>query len=166
MFSSPSARLGCYSSLLIALTAQLCYGQEISQQELQRRIAFGNEHFTSAATKGQVHLPSIPGSQTDRGKAYITLGPPAEIRDGECRENTDCAPHQEWTYRTVSATGKNVCVEFADFSLNNTYTMVSWPCAADRGDYGGAQRRYELIRKQIERVLAASQENRRGTHRE
>jgi hypothetical protein len=148
-----SSRFGSVSLSLVVLAALPCYGQGISEQELQRRIAFADGHFTTAATKGQVHLPSIPGSQTDRGKAYIALGPPEEITDGKCMENTDCMPHQEWTYRTISGVGKNVCISFMDVGLNYTYKMISTPCRTVGGDYAKAQRRYELIRKQIERVL-------------
>jgi GWxTD domain-containing protein len=50
--------------------AQLGQGQTVPRDELQLRIAFANKHFASRST---------PGSRTDRGKAYIVLGPPDQI---------------------------------------------------------------------------------------
>ena len=166
MLAGMSSRLGSISVLLVALTPQPWAGQAIPQQEPQRRIAFADAHFATAGAKLPKPMSSIPGSQTDRGKAYIALGPPDEIRDGKCMENTDCMPHQEWTYRTISDVGKNVCILFVDPRMDATYMMGWTPCAADRGDDAGAKRRYELVRRQIERVLAADQRNRTATQRE
>ena len=41
------------------------------KEEHYRRIAYANEHFASG----------IPGWKTDRGRIYITFGPPDEIED-------------------------------------------------------------------------------------
>jgi hypothetical protein len=55
----------------VFLVAQLCQGQMVPQDELQRRIAFTKKHIATRST---------PGSQTDRGKAsYIVPWPPDQI---------------------------------------------------------------------------------------
>src|SRR5438067_2326971 len=43
------------------------------KEEHYRRIAYANEHYASG----------IPGWKTDRGRIYITFGPPDEIRSEE-----------------------------------------------------------------------------------
>jgi len=140
---------------LIALcTVALCGAQTLSQQELERRIAFADAHFASPATKGQVVLPATAGSQTDRGRAYIALGPPDQVKDLECRPNTDCLPWEEWTYRDIPKIGRDVCIVFWDLGLNNYYKFVELPCDAQRGDEAGAKRRSEQIRKLIQQTLA------------
>jgi GWxTD domain-containing protein len=141
--------------LVVALSSVApCGAQAPSQQELERRIAFANAHFASPATKGQIVLPAIAGSQTDRGRAHIALGPPDQIKDLECRPNTDCLPWEEWTYRDIPKIGRNVCMVFWDLGLNNYYKFVELPCRAQRGDEAGAKRRSEQIRKLIQQTLA------------
>ena len=60
------------------------------KEEHYRRIAFANQHFAE----------SVPGWKTDRGRIYITYGPPDEIdsrRAGPAP--TDTYPVQQWRYR-------------------------------------------------------------------
>jgi GWxTD domain-containing protein len=141
--------------LLIALsTVTPCGAQAPSQQELERRTAFADGHFASPATKGQVVFPATAGSQTDRGRAYIALGPPDQIKDFECPPNTDCLPWEEWTYRDIPKIGRNVCMVFWDIRLNNSYKFVAFPCRAQRGDEAEARRRSERIRKLVQQTLA------------
>ena len=69
------------------------------REEHYRRIAYSNEHFGEA----------IPGWKTDRGRIYITYGPPDEIDEG-----ADSTPRQIWTYRFIEGLGTNVALEFVD----------------------------------------------------
>lgn len=47
------------------------------KEEHYRRIAYANEHFTK----------DMPGWQSDRGRVYITWGPPDEIQMGPSERN-------------------------------------------------------------------------------
>jgi GWxTD domain-containing protein len=146
-----SSRLGKFSFLLVVLAALPCHGQNISKQELQRRIAFADAHFTIPPTSGRAASPGTPGSTTDRGKVYIALGPPDQIRDVEFPPNTTAVtlPTQAWTYQAVPGVGNNVRIEFVDFTFSYDYKMVPPP----RDDIE-ALRRYELVQKRIQRTLA------------
>jgi len=66
------------------------------KQEHYRRIAYANEHFPA---------PGIAGWKTDRGRIYITYGPPDEL------ENHPGL--QSWRYRYIEGIGKDVIIEFA-----------------------------------------------------
>ena len=95
------------------------------KEEHYRRIAYANEHFSS----------SIPGWKTDRGRIYITYGPPNEIDDhssggsyiaaGGTTVNT--VPFQQWRYRWIDGIGNNVIIEFIDPNRNNEYRMTMDP---------------------------------------
>lgn len=69
------------------------------KQEHYRRIAYTNQHFSS----------SIPGWKTDRGRLYITYGPPDEIED----HSSATPATQQWRYKYIQGVGTNVIVEFA-----------------------------------------------------
>jgi GWxTD domain-containing protein len=69
------------------------------KEEHYRRIAYSNEHFATG----------IPGWKTDRGRVYITYGPPDEIED----HSNNNPPVQQWRYRFIDGVGENVIVEFA-----------------------------------------------------
>ncbi len=60
------------------------------KEEHYRRIAYANEHYSAA----------IPGWKTDRGRIYITYGPPDEIED-HGSGSTAAAPFQQWRYRYI-----------------------------------------------------------------
>lgn len=75
-------------------------GTELNEfkEEYYNRIAQANEKFSG----------DLPGWKTARGRIYITLGPPDEIRKGP--------PGEMWFYRHTSAYGNNVEVEFTEGS--------------------------------------------------
>ena len=145
---------GLVRVLLVVVAAQPCQAQAVSGEELQRRVAFANEHFAAHSTP--TTRRSTPGSRTDRGRAYIVLGPPDQIRDVKPDPNTDSLPWEEWTYRAIPEIGTSVCIAFMDLEMNNSYRMVASPCDAERGDQAGARRRYELIRKRIQQTLGGA----------
>jgi hypothetical protein len=137
-------RIALLTALLVFLAAQWCQAQTVPREELQRRIAFANKHYATRST---------PGSQTDRGKAYIVLGPPDQIRDVEPKPNSEGLPWEEWTYHTIPGIGTNVCLGFADIEMDSSYKMTPTPCEGDADDVG-AKRRYDLIQKRIKQALA------------
>src|SRR5579883_774158 len=70
------------------------------KEEHYRRIAYANEHYASG----------IPGWKTDRGRIYITFGPPDEIESHpsggtyerppeEGGGTTSTFPFEQWRYR-------------------------------------------------------------------
>jgi len=85
------------------------------KEEHYRRIAYANEHFSS----------QIPGWKTDRGRIYITYGPPDEIED---RSNTPSRSFL-WHYRHIDGIGNDVVIEFEDPSGNGEYHMTRDPSA-------------------------------------
>jgi GWxTD domain-containing protein len=102
------------------------------REEHYRRIAYANEHFASL----------VPGWKTDRGRIYITYGPPDEIEDhssggsyqrpaAEGGGTTSTFPFQQWRYRFIEGVGTNVIVEFVDPAMTGEYHMTMDPSEKD-----------------------------------
>jgi GWxTD domain-containing protein len=102
------------------------------KDEHYRRIAYANEHFAS----------SIPGWKTDRGRIYITYGPPDEIEDhssggtyqrpaSEGGGEINTFPFQQWRYKYIEGLGSNVIVEFVDPTHTNEFRMTYDPTEKD-----------------------------------
>ena len=100
--------------------------------EHYRRIAYANEHY---ATK-------ISGWKTDRGRIYITYGPPDEIEDHssggfyvrppeEGGGTTSTFPFQQWRYRHVDGIGNNIIIEFVDPTMSGEFHMTKDPSEKD-----------------------------------
>ena len=90
------------------------------KQEHYRRIAYANEHFAS----------TIAGWKTDRGRIYITYGPPDEIESHPFGSATS-APFEQWLYRHIEGIGTNIIVEFVDPTMTHEYRMTSDPHEKD-----------------------------------
>jgi GWxTD domain-containing protein len=95
------------------------------REEHYRRIAYANEHYASG----------IPGWKTDRGRIYITYGPPDEIEDhssggsyqrpaAEGGGETSTYPFQDWRYRYIEGVGTNVEIEFVDPTMSGEFHMT------------------------------------------
>ena len=102
------------------------------KEEHYRRIAYANEHYASG----------IPGWKTDRGRIYITYGPPDEIEDHssggfyerppeEGGGETSTYPFQEWRYRYIEGIGNNVIIEFVDPTMSGEFHMTMDPSEKD-----------------------------------
>jgi GWxTD domain-containing protein len=104
------------------------------KEEHYRRIAYANERFASG----------IPGWRTDRGRIYITFGPPDEIESHpsggsyerpmeEGGGNTSTYPFEKWRYRYLegSGLGTNVEIEFVDTTMSGEYRMTMDPSEKD-----------------------------------
>ena len=74
-----------------------------------------------------VNLPKLLGWRTDRGRIYITYGPPDEIAQG------DRVPRQVWRYTHIEGLGYDIEVEFTDPGMTGDYRMQAAP--ASRGSY-------------------------------
>ncbi len=102
------------------------------KEEHYRRIAYANEHFASG----------IPGWKTDRGRIYITYGPPDEIEDHssggfyerppeEGGGETSTFPFQQWRYRYIEGIGNNIIIEFVDPTMSGEFRMTMDPSEKD-----------------------------------
>ena len=102
------------------------------KEEYYRRIAYANDHFSSA----------IIGWKTDRGRIYIVFGPPDDIENhptgGTIRREvyqggglTQSYPFQVWRYRRIPWIDGPVEIEFVDKGSSGNYTMVMDPAEKD-----------------------------------
>ena len=102
------------------------------KEEHYRRIAYANERFASG----------IPGWKTDRGRIYITFGPPDEIDShpsggtyerpmAEGGGETSTYPFEDWRYRYIDGIGNDVNIEFVDPTMTGEYRMTMDPSEKD-----------------------------------
>jgi GWxTD domain-containing protein len=103
------------------------------KEEHYRRIAYANNHFASN---------DLPGWKTDRGRIYITYGPPDEKDShpaggtfqrppAEGGGTTSTFPFEQWRYRYIEGIGSDVTVEFVDPSMSGEYRMTTDPSEKD-----------------------------------
>jgi len=90
------------------------------KEEHYRRISFANNRFAS---------PTIPGWKTDRGRIYITFGPPNEI-DSHQSCSTSTPAYDDWGYRYIEGIGTNIQIRFADATCTGEYRMTKDPAVA------------------------------------
>jgi GWxTD domain-containing protein len=106
------------------------------KEEHYRRIAYANEHFASGA----------PGWKMDRGRIYITFGPPDEIDShpsggtyerpvAEGGGETTTFPFEDWRYRYIEGIGNDVMIEFVDTTMTGEYHMTMDPSEKDALTY-------------------------------
>src|ERR671922_1145174 len=102
------------------------------KEEHYRRIAYANEHYASG----------IPGWKTDRGRIYITFGPPDEIESHpsggtyerppeEGGGTTSTFPFEKWRYRWIEGIGTDIIIEFVDPTMTGEYRMTMDPSEKD-----------------------------------
>ncbi|HKT47720.1 MAG TPA: GWxTD domain-containing protein [Candidatus Acidoferrales bacterium] len=102
------------------------------KEEHYRRIAYANEHYASG----------VPGWKTDRGRMYITFGPPDEIEshpmggtyDRPMEEgggSTTTYPWETWRWRYIEGWGENIIMEFVDPSGSGEYHLTMDPSEKD-----------------------------------
>ena len=102
------------------------------KEEHYRRIAYANERYASG----------IPGWKTDRGRIYITFGPPDEneshpsggsyerpIEEGG--GTTSTFPFEKWRYRYIDGIGSDIIIEFVDPTMTGDYRMTMDPSEKD-----------------------------------
>ena len=102
------------------------------KEEHYRRIAYSNERYASG----------IPGWRTDRGRIYITFGPPDEIESHpsggsyqrpyeEGGGTTSTFPFEIWRYRYLENIGSDILLEFVDPTMTGEYRMTMDPSEKD-----------------------------------
>jgi GWxTD domain-containing protein len=102
------------------------------KEEHYRRIAYANDHYASG----------IPGWKTDRGRIYITFGPPDEIEShpsggsynrpmSEGGGETSTFPFEQWRYRYLEGIGTNVMLEFVDTTMSGEFHLTMDPSEKD-----------------------------------
>jgi len=102
------------------------------KEEHYRRIAYTNEQFASG----------IPGWKTDRGRIYITYGPPDEKETHpsggsyqrppeEGGGTTSTFPFEQWRYRYIENVGSDIIIEFVDPTMSGEYRMTMDPSEKD-----------------------------------
>jgi GWxTD domain-containing protein len=102
------------------------------KEEHYRRIAYANERYASG----------IPGWKADRGRIYITFGPPDEIESHpsggtyerppeEGGGTTSTYPFEQWRYRWIEGIGTNIIIEFVDPTMTGEYRMTMDPSEKD-----------------------------------
>ncbi len=87
------------------------------KEDHYRRIGYANQRFGDAS--------GLPGWKTDRGRIYITFGPPDEI-DAHPAAGQSPA-HQQWRYSFIQGVGTDVIVEFVDAMGNGEFRMTMDP---------------------------------------
>lgn len=105
-----------------------------NRDEHYRRIAYTNEHFFSGR----------PGWMTDRGRIYITFGPPDQIESHptgghyerpfeEGGGSTNTFPFEIWRYRYLEGSdlGNEIIIEFVDPTMTGEYRMTMDPAEKD-----------------------------------
>ncbi|MBI3680353.1 MAG: GWxTD domain-containing protein [Acidobacteria bacterium] len=104
------------------------------KEEHYRRIAYANERYASG----------IPGWKTDRGRIYISFGPPDEIESHpsggtyerpfeEGGGTTSTYPFEKWRYRYIEGvgSGSDIIIEFVDPTMTGEYRMTMDPSEKD-----------------------------------
>ena len=90
------------------------------KEEMYRRIAFTNDHFTAG----------IPGWKTDRGAIYMRYGPPDSLDAHGATPAT--YPYETWTYRYLEGMGTDVALEFVDPTMTGRYHFTNDPSEKNR----------------------------------
>ena len=73
----------------------------------------------------------VAGWKTDRGRIYITYGPPDEKESHPSGNATSTVPFEQWMYHFIDGVGTNVVIEFVDPDKTGEYRMTTDPSAKD-----------------------------------
>ena len=89
------------------------------RNEHYRRLGFVSAKFTSNS--------GVPGWKTDRGRIYITYGPPNEIDWHPSGSSSKAYPWGTWKYRWIEGVGDNIVMEFEDRDGTGEFHMTMDP---------------------------------------
>ena len=89
------------------------------KEEHYHRIAYANDHFSS--------FSGTPGWRTDRGRIYITFGPPDERDEHPNGDTVTASPYDQWLYRYIQGIGSDVTILFVDVTRSGDYPMARDP---------------------------------------
>jgi hypothetical protein len=88
------------------------------KEEHYRRIEYVNRHFPDQ---------KVLGWKTDRGRIYISFGPPDEIDSHPCTGAKTAK--DTWRYRWIEGIGNDVMIDFEDPACTGEYRMTMDPAA-------------------------------------
>jgi GWxTD domain-containing protein len=98
---------------------------------------FKREHYERIVVANQKFSTQLPGWKTDRGRIYVTFGPPDSIELHSSGEATGGPPEkgveayqysrEAWHYRHLDGVGDNVEFEFVDPSGSGDYRLALPP---------------------------------------
>jgi GWxTD domain-containing protein len=91
------------------------------KEEHYRRIAYANDRFGTPS--------GLPGWKTDRGRIYITYGPPNEIESHPSPNDPRGFAYEQWKYRFIEGVGQSVIIEFDDTAKTGDFRMTRDPQA-------------------------------------
>jgi GWxTD domain-containing protein len=96
--------------------------------EFYRRLVFANEKYGSKF---------LAGRKTDRGRLYVTFGPPESVDENSDRSTGAAAPHlvEKWHYDYIKGIGENVQIHFEYSTRYDDYVLPD----ADRDLVGQAE---------------------------
>ena len=122
------------------------------REEHYRRIAYANDRFRSG----------IEGWATDRGRIYVTFGPPDNIDDHpggyyarrpeEGGGMTSTYAFQRWFYRFIPGIGPGVEIEFVDPTNTGEYRIALRPTEKDALFVAGGGMTDGEFRGQVDRA--------------
>ncbi len=88
---------------------------------------FKDEHYRRISYAGRfASRLGTPGWKTDRGRIYITFGPPDEI-DSHPTGSAGKRPYEDWRYRFMEGIGNDISMEFVDEDSNGEFHMTRDP---------------------------------------
>jgi GWxTD domain-containing protein len=96
------------------------------------RNAFKEEHYRRIDIANRRFGTGIPGWRSDRGRIYITFGPPDEIDSHPSGGVARAAPYEDWSYRFIEGIGNDVNIEFVDEAGTGDYRMTRDPAEIGR----------------------------------
>lgn len=104
--------------------------------------SFKREHYERIVFANEKYGGQVPGWGTDRGRVYVTFGPPDSIESHRAGEKTGRPPGEgvesyqysleRWHYKHFEAVGENIELEFADPSDSGDYRLVMPPEMKDQ----------------------------------
>lgn len=81
--------------------------------------SFKREHYERIVIANEKLSDKLPGWKTDRGRVYVTFGPPDSFESHQSKE--------VWHYRHLDGVGENVELEFVDSSGTGNYRLAVQP---------------------------------------
>jgi GWxTD domain-containing protein len=103
--------------------------------------SFKREHYERIIIANQKLSDQTPGWKTDRGRVYVTFGPPGSIESHQSGEKTGRQPEEgnetvqysweAWHYNDIEGLGEDVEFAFVDPSESGDYRIVRQPEMGD-----------------------------------
>ncbi len=103
--------------------------------------SFKQAHYERIALADEKYGTQVPGWKTDRGRVYVTFGPPDSIESHRAGEKNDRSAEdgvetfpyscEVWHYRHLEGIGENVELGFVDRDGSGDYRLTLSPEAKD-----------------------------------